>query len=133
MLKHDDIIDHRLTSTLVSRFMLDLQRVKQCMDAQSSIPSLPSISFNRFNNALGSIGAQLEPGDVWGDGSPDIDDEDYHQNDVIGDMDLDPDVHSPMPLSSAQSSTELGSTSSTSVTDTASMRQAELSPSQDQL
>ena len=113
--------------------MLDLQRVKQRLETQSSIPSLPSLSFNHSNNALGSIGAQLQPGDVCGDGSPETDNEDYHQNDVIGDMDLDPDVQSPMPLSSAQSSTELGSTNSTSVTDTASMRQAELSPSQDQL
>ena len=106
--------------------MFDLQRVKKRLEAQSSITSLPSLSFNRFNNTLGTIGAKLEPGDVWGDGSPDIDNEDYHQNDVIGDMDLDPDVHSPMPLSSAQSSTELGRADQTTI-NTESMRQVEVS------
>ena len=109
--------------------MLDLQRVRKRIEAQSSIPSLPSLSFNRFNNILGSIGTQLDPGDIWADGSPEIDDESYYQHNVVGDMDPDPDVQSPKPLSSAQSSTDLGSTNSTSVTDTASMRQAELSPS----
>ena len=72
--------------------MLDLQRVRKRLQAQSSIPSLPPLSLNRFNNTLGSIGAQLEPGDVWGDGSTDINNEDYYQRDVIGDVDPDPDV-----------------------------------------
>ena len=82
--------------------MLDLQRVKQHTEVQSSIPSLPSLSFNRFNNTLGSIGAQLNPGDVLGNGIPDIDNGDYHQNDIIGYVDPDPDVQSALPLCSAQ-------------------------------
>ena len=53
---------------LVSRFMLDLQRVKQQMDGPSLIVSLRSLSFNHFSNVLGSIGATLQPRDIWGDG-----------------------------------------------------------------
>ena len=96
--------------------MFDLQRVKKRLEAQSSITSLPSLSFNRFNNALGSIGAQLEPGDIWGDSSLDIDNGDRHQHDVISDVDADPDVQSPITLSSAQISTELGCADHTTIT-----------------
>ena len=50
--------------------MLDLQRVKQRMEGPSSVGDLRSLSFNRFDAALGSVGAALEPGDIWGDGAP---------------------------------------------------------------
>ena len=61
----------RLTSVLISRFMLDLQRAKQrIMEGTSSIGSLRSLSFNRFDNMIGSIGCSLQPGDVWSDGRP---------------------------------------------------------------
>ena len=106
--------------------MLDLQRVKQRLESQSSIPSLPSLSFNCISNTLGSIGAQLETGDVWGDGSPEIYHGDHHQNDVIGEVDPGPDMQNALPLSSAQGSMELQSTNSTSI-NIASMNQAELS------
>ena len=111
--------------------MLDLQRVNQRLESQSSIPSLPSLSFNRINSTLSSIGARLERGDVWGDGGSEIDTGDHHQNDVIGEVDPDPDMQNALPLSSAQSSTELGSTNRTAI-NTASMEHAELS-AQDQL
>ena len=38
------------------------------MDGPSLVASLRSLSFNRFGNVLGSIGATLQPGDIWGDG-----------------------------------------------------------------
>ena len=50
--------------------MLDLQRAKQRMEGTSSIGSIRSLSFNRFDNMIGSIGCSLQPGDVWSDGRP---------------------------------------------------------------
>ena len=61
--------------------MLDLQRVKRNTEGPSSIGSLHTISFNRFDNALGSICATLQPRDVWGDGGPENEgtENDWHE------------------------------------------------------
>ena len=59
--------------------MLDLQRVKQRMEGPSSVGDLRSLSFNRFDAALGSVGTALDPGDIWGDGAPEDEDAEEDQ------------------------------------------------------
>ena len=59
---------YRITAILVSRFMLDLQRVKQQVEGSPSLGSLQSLSFDRVGGMLGSISSTLQPEDVWGGG-----------------------------------------------------------------
>ena len=73
------VASHRITAILISRFILDLQRVKQGIGSPSSIGSFDSIAFNRLDNALGSVGATLQAGDIWGDGNPQIEDAEDEQ------------------------------------------------------
>ena len=59
-----------LTAILVSRFMLNLQRVKVCTEngGESSISSVGSLSFRNENTGrLGSIGSVLQPEDFLAD------------------------------------------------------------------
>ena len=99
-----DLDDSRLTSILVSRFMLDLQRVKQRMEGPSSVGDLRSLSFNRFDAALGSVGAALEPGDIWGDGAPE--DEDAEEDQLVSAEEGDYHASGPSPRSAGCLSSE---------------------------
>ena len=111
--------------------MLDLQRVKQRLETQSSIPSLPSLSFNRISNTLGSIGAQLEPRDVWGDVSTEVKNANGYQYNAVKEGNAVLDTQTSISLSSSQSSMDLRSAKHTTI-NTALMWEAEVS-SQDQL
>ena len=111
--------------------MLDLQRVKHRLQAQSSIPSLPSVSSGRLSNTLGSIVAQLEPRDVWGDGSTEVENANGYQHNAIKEGNAVLDTQTSISLSSSQRSMDLRSAKHTTI-NTALMWEAEVS-SQDQL
>ena len=53
---------HSITSVLVSRFLLDLQAVKRKTQHQSSLGSMSSSII--FERIMGSIDAELQPGDL---------------------------------------------------------------------
>ena len=58
-----------ITAILVSRFMFDLQKVKQLTQHRTESLGGTTISAPEFNRVLGSIGSILGTTDVWRVGS----------------------------------------------------------------
>ena len=56
---------YRITAILISRFMLDLQRIKVRTQNQFSSGSLSEVSFHVNEGVLGSLESTLQPADIW--------------------------------------------------------------------